>query len=124
MSAEAGREEALLFYQQTILNALRETNDALTGSQKKRASCDAQLRRVGALRNYSRLSRVRFDNGAASYVEVLVAENDLFSAELTAVNTAADALHAGRSTSTRRWAGAGSTSATSSPARPRQAASK
>jgi multidrug efflux system outer membrane protein len=90
MSAEAGREEAMLFYQQTILNALRETNDALIGSQKKVVELDAQLKRVGALRNYSRLSRLRFDNGAASYVEVLVAENDLFSAELNAVNTRAE----------------------------------
>jgi outer membrane protein, multidrug efflux system len=90
MSAEAGKEEALLFYQQTILNALRETNDALTGSQKKVVELDAQLKRVAALRNYSRLSRLRFDNGAASYVEVLVAENDLFGAELTAVNTRAE----------------------------------
>jgi multidrug efflux system outer membrane protein len=90
MSAEAGKEEATLFYQQTILNALRETNDALTGSQKKVAELDAQLKRVAALRNYSRLSRLRFDNGAASYVEVLVAENDLFGAELNSVNTRAE----------------------------------
>ena len=91
-SAEAGREEALAFYRQTILNALRETNDALVGSQKRGEQADAQIRRVGALRNYARLSRVRFDNGAASYVEVLVAENDLFSAELNAVSTQADRL--------------------------------
>jgi multidrug efflux system outer membrane protein len=33
---------------------------------------------------------LRFDNGASSYIEVLVAENDLFSAELTSVSTLAD----------------------------------
>ena len=49
-------------------------------------------RRVRALRNYARLSRIRFDNGAASYVEVLVAENDLFGAELNAVSSQADRL--------------------------------
>jgi multidrug efflux system outer membrane protein len=90
MSAEAGREEALFFYQQTILNALRETNDALVGTQKKREELEALTRRVAALRNYARLSRLRFDNGAASYVEVLVAENDLFGAELNAVSTQAE----------------------------------
>jgi len=90
MSAEAGKEEALLFYQQTILNALRETNDALTGAVKKREELEALTRRVAALRNYARLSRLRFDNGAASYVEVLVAENDLFGAELNAVSTQAE----------------------------------
>jgi len=91
-SAEAVREQALYFYRQTILNALRETNDALVGSQKTREQSEAQTRRVRALRNYARLSRVRFDNGAASYVEVLVAENDLFSAELNLVTTQADRL--------------------------------
>jgi multidrug efflux system outer membrane protein len=91
-SAEAAREQALYFYRQTILNALRETNDALIGSQKTREQSEAQVRRVRALRDYARLSRVRFDNGAASYVEVLVAENDLFSAELNLVTTQADRL--------------------------------
>ena len=91
-SAEAAREEALLFYQQTILNALQETNSALVGSQKTREQSEAQTRRVRALRNYARLSRARFDNGAASYVEVLVAENDLFTAELNSVSAQADRL--------------------------------
>jgi outer membrane protein, multidrug efflux system len=91
-SAEAAKDEALLFYQQTILTALRETNDALIGSQKTFEQSEAQVRRVRALRNYARLSRVRFDNGAASYVEVLVAENDRFAAELNAVTSQADRL--------------------------------
>jgi outer membrane protein, multidrug efflux system len=91
-SAEAGKEEAVLFYQQTILNALQETNNALIGSQKTAEQAQAQVRRVRALRNYARLSRVRFDNGAASYVEVLVAENDLFAAELNSVSSQADRL--------------------------------
>ncbi|MCZ8096755.1 MAG: efflux transporter outer membrane subunit, partial [Burkholderiales bacterium] len=34
-SAEAGERAALAGYQQTVLNAFRETNDALTGSQKR-----------------------------------------------------------------------------------------
>jgi multidrug efflux system outer membrane protein len=91
-SAEAAKDEAVLFYQQTILNALQETNNALVGSQKTAEQAEAQFRRVRALRNYARLSRVRFDNGAASYVEVLVAENDLFAAELNSVTSQADRL--------------------------------
>ena len=91
-SSEAARDEAVLFYQQAILNALQETNNALVGSQKTSEQAEAQARRVRALRNYARLSRARFDNGAASYVEVLVAENDLFTAELNAVSARADRL--------------------------------
>ena len=89
-SAEAGQHEATLFYQSTILNAFRDTNDALIGAQKKFEEAQAQARRVRALREYARLARLRFDNGTASYIEVLYAENELFGAELIAINTLAD----------------------------------
>jgi multidrug efflux system outer membrane protein len=89
-SAEAGQREALVFYQQVIQNALRETNDALIGSQKKAEESAALDKRVEALREYARLSRLRFDNGTASYLEVLYAENELFGAELTAVRAQAE----------------------------------
>lgn len=89
-SAEAGQREALLFYQQVIQNALRETNDALIGAQKKSEESAALHQRVLALREYARLSRLRFDNGTASYLEVLYAENELFAAELAAVSVQAE----------------------------------
>jgi multidrug efflux system outer membrane protein len=89
-TAEGGQREALAFYQQTILNAFRETNDALVGTVKKREESEAQARRVVALREYARLSRLRFDNGYAGYLEVLYAENELFSAELAAVRSQAE----------------------------------
>jgi multidrug efflux system outer membrane protein len=86
-TAEAGQRVALLFYRQTILNALRETNDALYGAQKKREESEALARRVASLRDYARLSRARFEGGAASYLEVLYAENTLFDGELSAVTS-------------------------------------
>jgi outer membrane protein, multidrug efflux system len=89
-SAEAFQREVLAFYEQTILNAFRETNDALVGSLKKRDEAEAQAKRVGALREYARLSRLKFDNGYAGYLEVLYAENELFGAELAAVRSQAD----------------------------------
>ena len=84
-SAEAQEKQALLFYQQTILNAFREANDALVGSQKKIEEVAMQGERVDALREFARLSRLKFDSGVAGYLEVLIAENDLFAAELSAV---------------------------------------
>jgi multidrug efflux system outer membrane protein len=81
-TAEGREQEALNFYQQTILNAFRETNDALTGSQKKIDEVAFQKERVDALREFARLSRLRFDKGVAGYLEVLVAENELFAADL------------------------------------------
>ena len=89
-NAEAFEREALANYQQVILSAFRETNDALIGTIKKREESAAQTKRVAALREYARLSRLRFDNGYAGYVEVLYAENELFGAELAAVRSQAE----------------------------------
>jgi outer membrane protein, multidrug efflux system len=86
-SAEGAQREALANYQQVIFNAFRETNDALVGTQKRREESVALAKRVLALREYSRLSRLRFDNGYAGYLEVLYAENELFGAELNAVSS-------------------------------------
>jgi multidrug efflux system outer membrane protein len=88
-SAEAGERAALALYQQTILNALRETNDALSGTQKRREEAAAQARRVEALAEFARLSRLRFDQGVSSYLDVLIAENELFAAQLALVQTTA-----------------------------------
>jgi multidrug efflux system outer membrane protein len=41
---------------------------------------------VVALRDFARLSKLRFDKGVSGYLEVLVAENELFAAELVSVN--------------------------------------
>jgi multidrug efflux system outer membrane protein len=81
-AAEAQERGALAFYQQTILNAFRETDDALVGSQKKIEEVAMQGLRVDALREFARLSRLKFDKGVAGYLEVLIAENELFAAEL------------------------------------------
>jgi multidrug efflux system outer membrane protein len=89
-SAKAFKREAVANYQLVILNAFRETNDALFGAEKKRAEADAQDRRVAALREYARLSKLKFDSGYASYLEVLYADNELFGAELAAVRSQAD----------------------------------
>ena len=85
-TAEAAQLEALAFYRQAVLNAFRETNDALVGAQKTNEQYAALARRADALREYARLSRLRFDAGSASYLEVLYAENELFGAELSAVS--------------------------------------
>ncbi len=84
-SAEAGERLALAAYQRTVLNAFRETDDALSGSQKRLEELDAQRARVATLREFARLARLRFDRGIAGYLDVLVAENELFAAELAAV---------------------------------------
>ncbi|MDM0075950.1 efflux transporter outer membrane subunit [Variovorax sp. J2P1-59] len=89
-SAEAQKEQAELVYRQTILNAFRDTNDALTGSQKTIEGVALQRERVKALREFARLSRLKFESGLIGYLEVLVAETELFAAELASVALTTD----------------------------------
>jgi multidrug efflux system outer membrane protein len=89
-AAEAQKEQALLGYQQTVLNAFRETNDALTGAEKKARESAEQQKRVEALRDVARLSRIRFDRGITGYLDVLIAENELFAGELAATRLLAE----------------------------------
>jgi multidrug efflux system outer membrane protein len=89
-SAEALDRQAVLIYRQTVLNAFRETNDALLASQKRAAELSLQQERVDALREFARLAKLRFDKGVAGYLDVLVAENELFAAELSTVRLQAD----------------------------------
>jgi len=86
-TAEAARREALAFYENVVFNAFRETNDALVGVQKRREEYDALAKRTAALRTYARLSQAKYDGGATSYIEVLYAQNELFAAELNAINS-------------------------------------
>lgn len=83
--AEGAREEALLGYRAAVLNALREVNDGLAGVAATGANTAALARRAETLREFAGLARMRFDAGAASYLDVLIADNELFSAELAEV---------------------------------------
>lgn len=89
-SAEAQKEQAVLLYRRTVLEAFREANDALTGSQKKTSEAAEQQKRVVALREFARLSKRRFEQGQTGYLDVLIAENELFAAELAAVRLNAE----------------------------------
>ncbi|MCZ8105281.1 MAG: RND transporter, partial [Burkholderiales bacterium] len=44
-----------------------------------------QRERVVALREFARLAKLRFEKGVAGYLDVLVAENELFAAEIASV---------------------------------------
>jgi len=81
-SAAAQKRQAELVYRQTVLGAFNDTNNALVGSQKTSEQTGLQQQRVDALRESARLSRLKFEDGLTGYLEVLVSENDLFSAEL------------------------------------------
>jgi multidrug efflux system outer membrane protein len=79
---EARTQEALLQYQQTILQAFREVADALIEVQKQREFREQSEATVTAQRDALRLSTMRYEGGVTSFLEVLVTERDLFDAEL------------------------------------------
>jgi multidrug efflux system outer membrane protein len=82
-AAEATRQQAVLNYQQAILIAFREVDDALLDRGKSGERQDTLGRQLKALRNYSRLARLRYDEGYTSFLEVLDADRSLFNVELS-----------------------------------------
>jgi multidrug efflux system outer membrane protein len=88
--AEALQQQSLFTYQQSILTALQEVEDALISTQKSREKLSSDGRRVEALSEYARIARLRYDNGFTSFIEVLDSQRSLFTAQLTYVDTQKD----------------------------------
>jgi len=85
---EAARTEQLFHtYEQTVLNALREVEDAMVAVHRYDAEYAYRLRQVDAARSAAELSWVRYEGGWTSFLEVLEVQRSLFSAELTASET-------------------------------------
>jgi multidrug efflux system outer membrane protein len=80
---EARTQEALLRYQQAILQAFGEVADALVGVRKRKEFREQIEATVVAQRDALRLSTIRYEGGVTSFLEVLVTERDLFDAELS-----------------------------------------
>jgi multidrug efflux system outer membrane protein len=86
-SAEAMQQQALFDYEKSIQEAFREVDDALVDQKRTREQTEAEVLEVEALREYLRLAGLRYDDGYASYLEVLYAENRLYGSELTHTQT-------------------------------------
>ncbi|PJD95269.1 MAG: transporter [Parachlamydia sp.] len=80
--AEAIKWEAFYTYQQTILTAFKEVNDALLEHSKGLELLDVQKKRVSVLTDYLNLATLRYKEGETDYLNVLDAERQLFSAQL------------------------------------------
>ncbi|MCE5262745.1 MAG: efflux transporter outer membrane subunit [Deltaproteobacteria bacterium] len=92
--AEAQEQQALFLYRQSILTGFREVEDALVKATKGREQLEAQERQVRALEEYARLSRLQFEAGTSSYLQVLDADRSLFSGRLAFNQTRFDLLTA------------------------------
>lgn len=80
-SAKVGREIAVAQYEKAIQSAFKDTADALAGLGTWRDQVVAQTRQRDAARDISRLTALRFENGAASLLERLDAERNVLTAE-------------------------------------------
>ncbi len=86
-AAEAQSREALARYEQALLVAFREVEDALVAVRTVREQRSAQVEQVDALRSALRLANLRYKGGLANYLDVLVAQRNLFEAELALTST-------------------------------------
>lgn len=93
-AALARFDQALAQYQQAAINAYREVADALISIQKLAQVRVEQEAGVVALRDASELSRERYDSGLANYLEILIADQQLFQLELQLAQTRGDQLRA------------------------------
>ena len=86
-AVEAQARQVLAQYEQTILVAFREVEDALVAVRKTRDQTLAQEEQVTALQSALDLANLRYQGGVANYLDVLIAQQSLFDAELSLTAT-------------------------------------
>jgi multidrug efflux system outer membrane protein len=74
--------QTLYFYENRVLNAFREVADALNEIQTYKRQISSVERKYTAAKNAAFLSKLRYDKGVTSYLEVLETERTLFSVGL------------------------------------------
>lgn len=82
-AAMARWDQAKASYEKTVLSALGDTSNALVGVAKSKEIVKAQQEAVRSLREAERIAQMRFEGGVSPYLEVLDAQRQLFSAELS-----------------------------------------
>ena len=86
-AVEAQAKQAVAQYEQTVLIAFKEVEDALVAVRTAREQAAAQQAQVNALQSALRLADLRYRGGLANYLDVLVARRSLFEAELALAGT-------------------------------------
>ena len=81
-ATKARFDQALAQYERAAQNGFREVADALVSVEKFRELRTELERSVEALGSAARLSRLRYDTGLANYLEILIADQQLFDQEI------------------------------------------
>ena len=84
--AKAQQEEASLSFQQTLLNAGAEVNDALTAYQSSKSKTELYQKQVESLEKTVTSTSLLMEYGTTNYLEVLTARQSLLNAQLTQVS--------------------------------------
>jgi len=84
--AKAQQHEALLTFEQTVLNAGQEVNDILFSFESSMKKNETRERQIKACHNSVYFTQELLKAGDANYTEVLTAEQNLLSALLNQVN--------------------------------------
>lgn len=84
--SESQRQEALLNFKQTLLDAGTEANNALVSWQTARKRLDSDKLQIMYLKGAVMNTQLLMKNGQADYLEVLTAQKNLLQAELTESN--------------------------------------
>lgn len=83
--AKAQQEEARLAFEQTLLNAGVEVNEALEQYQTARDKAAFYEKQVASLESAARSTQLLMKHGSTTYLEVLTAQQTLLTAQLTQV---------------------------------------
>ena len=86
-ASEAQTGQAVAQYEQTILTAFREVEDALVAVTTAVEQVAAQEKQVKALQSALHLANLRYTGGIANYLDVLIAQRNRFDAELSLAST-------------------------------------
>jgi NodT family efflux transporter outer membrane factor (OMF) lipoprotein len=84
---KAIQEQTLLAYQQTVLTALQEAEDAMIALAKEQEHRDALQKSVEASRRSVNLATQLYTEGETDFLNVLTAQRSLFSSEDALVNS-------------------------------------
>jgi len=84
---EVRRNLAVANYEKTVQSAFREVSDALAARQWLAEQVRIQQMALAAQSERARLAKLRYDNGASAFFEVLDAQRDLLTAEQQLVQT-------------------------------------
>lgn len=90
--AKSEQEQAMLNFQQSLLDAGAEVNNALVQWQSARKKIEIDLKQIDFLKSAVNSTKLMMQYGSTNYLEVLVAQQTLLNAELTHVSDKYDEI--------------------------------